>query len=167
MHCRGRQTDPLSDQEQLPRAEAALLREDVRGFGARSMAGSVEKLTAHGIQTGPTLTSPPTEHSRAHWAHGPRPSTAHLPPLLTSHPLSFLVRQEVQPTFPVICSDLFLSILHLIKVIMSVKSPRYIPPPWTKEATLSINRFPSSCSKERHYSIFIFKGTWDSVLRSA
>lgn len=131
------------------------------------MAGSVGKLTAHWIQTGPTLTSLPTESSRAHWVHGPSPSTAHLPPLLTSHPLSLLAHQEVQPTVTVICSDHFLSVLSLIKVIMSVKSPRYVLPPWTKGTILSTNLFPSSCGKERHYSILIFKGTWDGVLRSA
>ena len=85
---------------------------------------------------------------------------APVPQPLASLPfLPATLSPSFQPTFPVICSDLCLSISHLIKVIMSVKSPRYIPPPWTKEATFSINPFPSSYGKERHYSIFIFKGT--------
>lgn len=74
----------LSDQEQPPWTEAALFKEDALGFAARNTAGSAENLTS-------TLTSLPIEHSRTHRVHGPGPSPAHLPPLLSSHPLSLLV----------------------------------------------------------------------------
>lgn len=81
----------LSDQEQPAWTEAALFKEDALGFAARNTAGSAENLTARWIQIGPTLTSLPIEHSRTHRVHGPGPSPAHLPPLLSSHPLSLLV----------------------------------------------------------------------------
>lgn len=81
----------LSDQEQPPWTEAALFKEDALGSAARNTAGSAENLTARWIQIGPTLTSLPIEHSRTHHVHGPGPSPAHLPPLLSSHPLSLLV----------------------------------------------------------------------------